>query len=82
MLLGLGFWTSGNDLAINGTYFWLSTGADFQFKNWEPNQPDHAIHGTEMEHCVEVRIMNSTSGLSIMWNDRHCSSERLLICEF
>lgn len=80
------FWTSGNDLAQKGKYFWLSTGADFIFKNWRYGEPsDNNILGDysgKDERCVElVTDSRSDKEYSLAWNTRACSTEMYVICE-
>lgn len=79
--LSLRFWTSGNDLAVNGTYFWLSTGANFQFEHWKPGEPSHQSPGGQEEHCVEIVRSSASINETLIWNDRQCALEDYVICE-
>ncbi|KAF4522785.1 hypothetical protein B566_EDAN014828 [Ephemera danica] len=68
------FWTSGNDLAMEATYFWSQTGRPFGFTSWAPNEPNNAGGA---ENCVTLTHSMNTP----RWNDGACSSRRWSICE-
>ncbi|XP_055306511.1 uncharacterized protein LOC129570812, partial [Sitodiplosis mosellana] len=48
----IGFWTSGNRLETNGTYYRFNR-SQVTFTDWENGKPDNRIIDGEEEKCVE-----------------------------
>ena len=41
----IGYWTSGNDLAVEGTWTWgFPEGDLFSYTNWYPGEPNNHDH--------------------------------------
>lgn len=72
------FWTSGNDLAQNNSYVWLTTGESIIFDNWQDREPNHLVVQGEEEHCIEV---DGIKNPDFRFNDALCSKEFYFICE-
>lgn len=79
---GLGhehFWTSGTDLAEEGTFFWMATGRPITFTNWNAGEPNNfRYENGEEENCLELW---NRDGKGLKWNDTPCSFETYFICE-
>lgn len=67
------FWISGNDLAKEKHFTWLSTGEPFTFTYWGISQPDDDVGD---EDCVEIRNFGK-----LVWNDESCLLSQNFICE-
>lgn len=39
------FWTSGTDLADEGSFFWLANGRPITFTNWNAGEPNNFRYG-------------------------------------
>lgn len=72
------FWTSGNDLAENRNFFWMSTGEPFTYTGWLRNEPNDV---TSKEHCVHIWQNDDDDGGSYGWNDLNCNVEMYFICQ-
>ncbi|XP_065343282.1 C-type lectin 37Da-like [Cloeon dipterum] len=67
------FWTSGNDVYQEGSYYWDSTGnAVGPYRNWAPNQP---VAGTTL-NCIAY-----DRNLDIRWVTSNCNNPLRYICE-
>lgn len=79
---GLGnehFWTSGTDLADEGSFFWMATGQPITFTNWNAGEPNNFQYDNgEEENCLELW---NRDGKGLKWNDSPCSFETYFICE-
>lgn len=71
----VGFWTSGNRLETNVTYYW-SNRSKVIFTDWETGKPDNRIIDGEEEECIEVKGFGT-----LKWNDNFCSHALYFICE-
>ncbi|XP_059486450.1 C-type lectin 37Db-like [Neocloeon triangulifer] len=70
-----GFWTSGNDLYLEGQYYWDSTGhALGPFLGWTSGQP--AASSASYENCICLGML-----INHMWNDLKCEDPYRFICE-
>ena len=67
---GLRFWTSGNDISLEGQWVWASTGYGFTFFDWHGGQPDN--YGNN-EDVMEFR--------GLAWNDVPDGMPLLPLCE-
>ncbi|XP_017783957.1 PREDICTED: C-type lectin 37Da-like [Nicrophorus vespilloides] len=67
-------WTSGNDLAQEGKFDWLSSGHPVLINKWLHKQPDNR---DGVENCVDFWNENGVIGL----NDDHCGVLAYFICE-
>ncbi|XP_053663527.1 C-type lectin 37Db-like [Anopheles marshallii] len=73
------FWTSGTDLAEEGSFFWVSNGRPLSFTNWNAGEPNNfRYENGEEEHCLELW---NRDGKGLKWNDTPCSFETYFICE-
>ncbi|XKL63417.1 hypothetical protein PGB90_005781 [Kerria lacca] len=73
------FWTSGTDLAEEGSFFWMSNGRPIVFTNWNAGEPNNfKYENGEEEHCLELW---NRDGKGLKWNDSPCSFETYFICE-
>ncbi|XP_029730572.2 collectin-10 [Aedes albopictus] len=73
------FWTSGTDLAEEGSFFWISNGRPLSFTNWNAGEPNNfRYENGEEEHCLELW---NRDGKGLKWNDTPCSFETYFICE-
>ncbi|XP_031625031.1 C-type lectin 37Da-like [Contarinia nasturtii] len=75
----IGFWTSGNRINTNGTFYWGNekNRKPITFTDWENGLPDnlHANVGWQ-EECIEIK------GYHILkWNDHLCGYRLYYICE-
>ncbi|XP_055300784.1 perlucin-like protein [Sitodiplosis mosellana] len=71
----IGFWTSGNRLETNGTFYWFNR-SQVTFTDWETGKPDNRVIDGEEEECIEVK------GFGVLkWNDNFCSHSLYYICE-
>lgn len=79
---GLGhehFWTSGTDLADEGSYFWMANGRPITFTNWNAGEPNNfRYENGEEENCMELW---NRDGKGLKWNDSPCSFETYFVCE-
>lgn len=67
-------WTGGLlNKNLKNKFFWISTGNEFTYSNWEDHNPDHHYY----EFCVEIRLKNS-----FKWNDITCWDKQSFICEY
>jgi hypothetical protein len=70
------FWTSGNDISIEGKWIWESTGVNLSpgYTNWSDGNPDNY----KEEDCLGTGwVENGRPG----WNDFPCGSGYDAICE-
>uniref|UniRef100_A0A1B0CV96 Putative c-type lectin n=1 Tax=Lutzomyia longipalpis TaxID=7200 RepID=A0A1B0CV96_LUTLO len=73
------FWTSGTDLAEEGSFFWMSTGRPITFTNWNAGEPNNfRYENGEEENCLELW---NRDGKGLKWNDSPCSFETYFVCE-
>lgn len=73
------FWTSGTDLANEGSFFWMSTGRPITFTNWNAGEPNNFVYENgEEENCLELW---NRDGKGLKWNDSPCSFETYFVCE-
>uniref|UniRef100_A0A182PGF1 C-type lectin domain-containing protein n=1 Tax=Anopheles epiroticus TaxID=199890 RepID=A0A182PGF1_9DIPT len=74
------FWTSGTDLAEEGSFFWVSNGRPLSFTNWNAGEPNNfRYENGEEEHCLELW---NRDGKGLKWNDTPCSFETMKIFLF
>ncbi|XP_017783956.1 PREDICTED: C-type lectin 37Da-like [Nicrophorus vespilloides] len=71
---GSKLWTSGTDLAQEGTFHWMSTGFPVLINKWLPKQPDN---GSGNENCICFWNNRGTIG----FNDEQCTDVANFICE-
>ncbi|KAF4521518.1 hypothetical protein B566_EDAN012207 [Ephemera danica] len=57
------YWTSGNDVSLEGSFVWASTGRPFVFTDWHNGQPDDG--GRDGEDLVGLWHSEG----SLHWND-------------
>nr|CAH0106360.1 unnamed protein product [Daphnia galeata] len=72
------FWTSGNDISIEGKWIWESTGVNLSpgYTNWADAEPNNS--GKEGEDCLCTGwVTNGRPG----WNDYACGNYNDAICE-
>lgn len=67
------YWTSGKYDQNRNEFIWYSTGEQFNYTNWLPNQPDN-WRGDEF--CVEMGFREVGK-----WNDNRCIYKRHFVCE-
>lgn len=73
------FWTSGTDLADEGSFFWMSSGRPLTFVNWNAGEPNNFRYDNgEEENCLELW---NRDGKGLKWNDSPCSFETYFVCE-
>ncbi|XP_061378234.1 macrophage mannose receptor 1 isoform X2 [Danaus plexippus] len=73
------FWTSGTDLAEEGSFFWLANGRPLTFVNWNAGEPNNfRYENGEEENCLELWNRDDKG---LKWNDSPCSFETYFICE-
>ncbi|KRT80849.1 C-type lectin, partial [Oryctes borbonicus] len=73
------FWTSGTDLANEGSFFWMSTGRPITYTNWNAGEPNNFVYENgEEENCLELW---NRDGKGLRWNDSPCSFETYFVCE-
>lgn len=71
------YWTSGNDLHVQGSHVWAATGLPMDLANiWADNQPDN---GDNQEHYLELGYKHKSKRKGL--NDDKCSSQIFFICE-
>ena len=83
--VGQTVWIGGSDSDVEGVYRWdaggttfpPSPGAEVNYENWGPGEPnDGSAWGTiNSEDCVEMYIESG------QWNDRVCDFEQAYVCE-
>lgn len=76
------FWTSGNDLAELGSFFWMSTGEEItRYTNWRRNTPtkeERSYKNWQISpHCIYLNRHKS----KYLWDYGPCSQKRYFICE-
>ncbi|XP_059482336.1 perlucin-like [Neocloeon triangulifer] len=70
---GIPFWTSGNDMYVEGKWYWDSIGeAIGPFSDWHPNQPS----GGTLQNCLQFAYASGN-----FWNDQPCNTTINFICE-
>ena len=77
-------WTSGNDLGVEGTWVWMSTGDKFQYNSWSEGEPSNSRNrnSCDSENCLEVGYnLRGWERPTFWWNDNLCTIENLYICE-
>ncbi|XP_043229343.1 lectin BRA-3-like [Amphibalanus amphitrite] len=67
-------WIGLNDLGAEGQFAW-SDGADLDFTNWQPGQPDNL----DNEDCVWMPHPKDPSGGR--WDDYDCDSSLFFLCK-
>ena len=72
-------WTSGTDLAEEGTWIWMSTGMPFNVTYFYSPQPDNTQLDCVTENCLTVGYKKTERCL--YWNDHLCSFKYPFICE-
>ncbi|KAJ8713626.1 hypothetical protein PYW07_013996 [Mythimna separata] len=73
------FWTSGTDLAEEGSFFWMANGRPLTFVNWNAGEPNNfRYENGEEENCLELWNRDDKG---LKWNDSPCSFETFFICE-
>ncbi|XP_050675237.1 low affinity immunoglobulin epsilon Fc receptor-like isoform X2 [Leptidea sinapis] len=73
------FWTSGTDLAEEGSFFWMANGRPLTFVNWNAGEPNNfRYENGEEENCLELWNRDDKG---LKWNDSPCSFETYFICE-
>jgi len=64
------YWSSGNDLQVEGVWRWLSSGELVTLDTWTPGEPNNE---NGAENCMELNRG--------YWNDDKCDKEQFYICE-
>ncbi|XP_060068002.1 perlucin-like protein [Ylistrum balloti] len=70
--VGGGFWTDGSDVEVEGTWRWVSTGANITYVHWGLNQPNNG----NLSNCLSL-----TWGLSYDMADDPCNTKQNYICQ-
>lgn len=70
------FWTSGTRSGNNKTFFWMESGKNLTFTNWNDGEPNSHAFYAEPEECLQLRFSGSWK-----WNDVACSYTYNVICE-
>merc|ERR1719242_1379352 len=68
-------WLGGQDLIVEGRWFWATSGKEItglSFEDWAPHRPNNV----ENQDCLELSL-HSPSG----WNDRDCETHNSFICQ-
>ena len=66
-----------NDIAIEGTWQYATTGGDLVYTNWDNGQPDNGQWSMGFQNGQDCgRTWTGTT-----WNDEFCSHEQPSICE-
>uniref|UniRef100_A0A1A9WYT6 C-type lectin domain-containing protein n=1 Tax=Glossina brevipalpis TaxID=37001 RepID=A0A1A9WYT6_9MUSC len=68
------WWTSANDLALEGEFIWWNTGTSMSYNVWEKGQPNNKDNN---QHCVALEFENKRYEM----NDLDCNSRNAFICE-
>lgn len=66
------WWLGYNDIAAEGDFVWVETGADGPFVAWRGTEPN----GGRSENCAEM-VRDSPGG----WNDDDCGGSNRYVCE-
>ncbi|KAF4521517.1 hypothetical protein B566_EDAN012206 [Ephemera danica] len=71
------YWTSGNDLSLEGSFIWSSTGHPIVFTDWHAGQPDDS--GRDGEDLVGYW---HSAGV-LKWNDFASDTSEIMyaLCE-
>ncbi|XP_060852485.1 C-type lectin 37Db-like [Rhopalosiphum padi] len=73
------FWTSGNDLSVEGTFVWSGNGRKFgRYTNWLAGEPNNTKVDDKDEDCVEYWYKGNEG---FKWNDQFCTFQANFICE-
>ncbi|CAC5388321.1 MRC [Mytilus coruscus] len=67
-----GFWLGGKD-EVEGHWKWMTSGKDFTYTDWSPNEPNDLNHNEDCLHLFQARSQH--------WNDIDCSIKQNYICE-
>ncbi|XP_068145918.1 C-type lectin 37Da-like [Drosophila tropicalis] len=66
------YWTSGNDLGLEGSYNWFTSGQSITIPKWAPKQPDNS---GGREHCIHLGYIWPYS-TDFELNDRPCANDQ------
>lgn len=67
------WWTGGNNLGSNGSYYWVADGRRMEFTDWQVGEPK-SITGSE--NCVQMRKY-----VEFKWHNANCTDLDYFICE-
>ncbi|VDH97795.1 C-type lectin superfamily 17 member A [Mytilus galloprovincialis] len=67
-----GFWLGGKD-EVEGHWKWMTSGKDFTYTDWSPNEPNDLNHNEDCLHLFQARSQH--------WNDIDCALKQNYICE-
>lgn len=70
------FWTSGTKSGNDKVFFWMETGNNLSFTNWNDGEPNEDNYFQEAEECIQLRL-----GGGLKWNDVACEYDYNVICE-
>jgi Lectin C-type domain len=73
------YWLAGSDFGSEGKFYWMSSGAYFEYTAWHTGEPsgNNPTNGVK-EDCVQYWNRNGT----ILWNDSPCENAYNYICEY
>ncbi|XP_060591267.1 CD209 antigen-like protein C isoform X3 [Ruditapes philippinarum] len=75
----IGYWTSGNDLAVEGTWVWgYPEGIPMTTTDWFPGEPNNSWYNGREEDCVALWGHDSHD---YQWNDQPCDNQDFYICK-
>lgn len=69
------YWTGGKDDVTEGRWVWVSSGATFDFLDWNTGEPNNVGEG---EDCLEFFKQTNHEN---SWNDNSCEKSFDFICE-
>lgn len=69
------YWTGGKDDVTEGRWVWVSSGATFDFLDWNTGEPNNVGEG---EDCLEFFKQTNHEN---SWNDNSCEKSFNFICE-
>ncbi|XP_060562438.1 CD209 antigen-like protein C [Ruditapes philippinarum] len=75
----IGYWTSGNDLAVEGTWVWgYPEGIPMTTTDWFRGEPNNHWYDGREEDCVALWGHDSHA---YQWNDQPCDIQDFYICK-
>ncbi|CAG9856169.1 unnamed protein product [Phyllotreta striolata] len=77
---GRRFWTSAVNMGVNKKWFWLSTGQELKYFNWDKGEPtgESVPFVANYENCIQARHEGNRG---FTWNDLNCFQWNNVICE-